>query len=256
VAYAYLYPFGFLKETQLIGRGLSNNPIYDSEKSGPVVAEDDPARKPFSNHALCITKGGGGMVLDACAGPHTGAETEKQYLENAIDPRHPNVPNYTPGTVNNIHCGKGVVIIDLTVAPKKLPALPFTKAFMKKLHISVNRFSKRCNKYVVFSWPDPTRCPSLADQPRSLFYPGITHGQGEVIKTWKLKQEDNGESIRIMSIYSAGLKHPLCTGSSSWVPPVQPRNFYMERVIPGWGNIRPNPLRRVLTGGISGYIII
>jgi len=196
VAYAFMSPFGFLKETQLIGRGECNNPIYDSGKSGPLVDECDPARKPFSNHAFCITPCGG-KVLDACTGPHTGVEVVDQYLENAIDPVHPAASGYKPGTVKDIHCGTGVVMIDQTVAPKKLPVLPFTKAFMKKLRISVNRFSKRRNKYVVFSWPDPTRCPSLADQPLSLFYPGLIHGQGEVIKTWKLKQEDNGKSIII-----------------------------------------------------------
>ncbi|HLP60011.1 MAG TPA: hypothetical protein VK186_14315, partial [Candidatus Deferrimicrobium sp.] len=82
VEYAYMNPFGYLKKTQLIGRGECNNPFYD-EKSGPVVAEDDPARKPFTNHAFCITPGG--MVLDACAGPHIGTETVEQYLANVID---------------------------------------------------------------------------------------------------------------------------------------------------------------------------
>ncbi|MDQ1353213.1 MAG: hypothetical protein QG657_3519 [Acidobacteriota bacterium] len=196
VAYAFMSPFGYLKKTQLIGRGECNNPIYDSGESGPLVDECAEARKPFSNHAFCITSGGG-KVLDACTGPHTGVEVKNQYLENAIDPVHFEVPGYRAGTVENIQEGKGVVIIDLTVAPKKLTVLPFTKAFMKELRISVNRFSKRRNKYVVFSWPDPFHCPALSDQHLSLFYTGLIHGQGEVIKTWKLKQEDNGKSIII-----------------------------------------------------------
>lgn len=204
VEYAYMYPFGYLKETQLIGRGPCNNPFYDIEKSGPVVAEDDPARRFFSNHAFCVTASG--MVLDACAGPHTGTETVDQYLANAIDPVHPANPDFTPGTVNHILKGNGVMMVDQTIAPEGLPDLPLVKPFMAELGISVSGFTGGCDKYVAFSWPDPTLCPSLADQPRSVFYSGLIHGRDEVVKTWKLTQEGKEESIRINVHIFSGTK--------------------------------------------------
>lgn len=221
VAYVYIYPFGFLKETQLIGRGECNNPLYGKHKSRRVVDEYDPDRSYFNYHYFCVITGG--MVLDACTGPHTGTEPEGQYLKNAIDPHHPFIPGYRPGTIKDIHFLNGVVKIDLMVAPKKLIFLPFTKEFMKKLGISVNRFSKKRNKYVVYSWPGPLHCPALSDQPWELFYSGIINGQGEVVKTWKLKQEVKKESIHInVHIFSGSKKSALYRfielGSASSAP--------------------------------------
>ncbi|MCU0285533.1 MAG: hypothetical protein MUF15_03945 [Acidobacteria bacterium] len=195
VEYVYLKPFGYLKKTQLIGRGECNNPFYDIEKNGPVVAEDDPARSYFNNHVFCITPGG--MILDACAGPHTGTETLDQYLANAIDPIHPAGSDYKTGTPADACKGIGVTMVDQTAAPEGLPDLPLVKPFMDKLGISVSGFTGGCDKYVVYSWPDPLHCPFLSDQPRELFYSGLIHGQKEVFKTWKLKQKDKGERIKI-----------------------------------------------------------
>jgi hypothetical protein len=93
--------------------------------------------------------------------------------------------------------GNGVMMVDQTIAPEGLPELPLVKPFMDQLGISVSGFTGGCDKYVVFSWPDPTQCPSLADQPRSVFYSGLIHGRDEVVKTWKLGQEGKEESIRI-----------------------------------------------------------
>jgi hypothetical protein len=195
VKYVFMAPYGYLKEAQLIGRGTCNNPFYERDNSKPVVPEDDPARRPFLNHAFCVTPAG--MVLDACAGPHTGTKTVAQYIQNAIDTNYPADPRCTPGTAKDIYEGKGLVMLDQTIAPVELPDLPLTQAFMEELGISVSGFPGGSDKYVVFSWPDPALCPALADQPRSLFYAGIIPGQGEVIKTWKLKQGDEEESIRI-----------------------------------------------------------
>ncbi|HLP60513.1 MAG TPA: hypothetical protein VK186_16855, partial [Candidatus Deferrimicrobium sp.] len=221
VEYALMFPFGFLKETLLIGRGECNNPFYGEHKSRPVVCEYYPTRSYFKYHFFCVTTDG--KVLDACTGPHTGTETLDQYLANAIDPQHPFAPCNKPGTVEDIQYLKGVVKIDLTMAPKKLIFLPFTKEFMKKLGISINRFSKKRNKYVVYSWPDLLHCPALSDQPWELFYSGIINGQGEVIKTWKLKQEVKKESIHInVHIFSGSKKSALYRfielGSASSAP--------------------------------------
>lgn len=202
VKYVFMEPYGYLKEAQLIGRGTCNNPFYQRDNSKPVVPEEDPARRPFNNHAYCLTPGG--TVLDACAGPHIGTKTVAQYIQNAIDTNYPKDPRCTPGTAKDIYEGKGLVMIDQTIAPGELPDSPLTKAFMEELGIDVSGFPGGSDQYVVLSQLDPGLCPALANQPRSLFYSGIIPGQNEVVKTWKLKQADKEESIRInLHIFSS-----------------------------------------------------
>jgi hypothetical protein len=78
----YLAPFGYINTTNLIGVGSCNNPFYGSNGSTAVVSADDPLRTAFGNHAFC---GLASKVLDACAGPHTGAESKAQYCMASID---------------------------------------------------------------------------------------------------------------------------------------------------------------------------
>jgi hypothetical protein len=51
-------------------------------KSG-VVAVDSPDRTAFGNHAFASAPSKN--ILDACAGPHTGAESPEQYVAASID---------------------------------------------------------------------------------------------------------------------------------------------------------------------------
>jgi hypothetical protein len=99
-AWYFLAPFGYIKTTDLIGVGACNNPFFDSNGSKPVVAEDDPMRTAFGNHSFC---GFTGLILDACAGPHTGSEDKTQYCTASIDSDpalYP--PGYSPGKASMI----------------------------------------------------------------------------------------------------------------------------------------------------------
>lgn len=78
----FLKPFGFIKPTNLIGVGLCNNPFYEANNSDRFTQPHDPKRTSFGNHAFCRL---GTQALEACAGPHTGTETEKEYVEASID---------------------------------------------------------------------------------------------------------------------------------------------------------------------------
>ena len=75
--------FGFIHTTNLVGVGACNNPFYRSNGSDKVVLALDRKRTPFGNHAFV---GMSSQILDACAGPHVGTETLKEYIDNTIDP--------------------------------------------------------------------------------------------------------------------------------------------------------------------------
>lgn len=79
-------PFGFITQTDLVGVGQCNNPFYDMYGSSKIVPQNDPDRTAFGNHAFCdIEISKLSKVLDACAGPHVGTESRKEYLDNSID---------------------------------------------------------------------------------------------------------------------------------------------------------------------------
>ena len=111
----FLEPFGFLKQTQLVGRGTCNNPFptdkYNAEvgryharravasavgklftEALPVLTDfllvdaKDPDRSGFGNHMFCEhnTK-----IYDACAGPAQGAHDRTGYMVNSIDTNTP-----------------------------------------------------------------------------------------------------------------------------------------------------------------------
>ncbi|NMO15907.1 hypothetical protein HPC49_24185 [Pyxidicoccus fallax] len=82
VEWRFLEPFGFIKPTNLVGVGMCNNPFFEYTQSDRFTMPYDPKRTSFNNHAFCRL---GGQSLDACAGPHTGNETEAEYLEASID---------------------------------------------------------------------------------------------------------------------------------------------------------------------------
>jgi hypothetical protein len=78
----FLRPFGFIQGTNLIGVGLCNNPFFEANQSDRFTQPHDPKRTHFGNHAFCRL---GSQGLDACAGPHTGTETEAEYVKASID---------------------------------------------------------------------------------------------------------------------------------------------------------------------------
>jgi hypothetical protein len=126
IGWYYLTPYGYIKNTNLVGVGSCNNPFFDSNGSQPVVSPDDPLRTAFGRHSFCSAPSG--KILDACAGPHGATETPAQYLAASIDdaggappPRKPGAPRgaitlyerlygtaFRPGTVADLATGGGV----------------------------------------------------------------------------------------------------------------------------------------------------
>jgi hypothetical protein len=106
----FLQPFGYIKTTNLVGVGACNNPFFESNGTTPVVATDDPLRTAFGNHSFC---GFTGLILDACAGPHTGNEDKTQYCATSIDA---NPELYSegdrPGNASNITTLGGVTSLE------------------------------------------------------------------------------------------------------------------------------------------------
>jgi hypothetical protein len=79
----YLFPFGYIRPTNLVGVGRCNNPFFQRDESKKLVASDMPGRTVFDNHAFIGSEAGN--VLDACGGPHLGKQSVVQYLDASID---------------------------------------------------------------------------------------------------------------------------------------------------------------------------
>jgi hypothetical protein len=107
VGWVYLVPYGFIKETNLVGVGRCNNPFFGFDVTKKVVPADSPDRKPFGRHAFAELPNEN--ILDACAGPHTGDETREKYVEESIDDTASLYPtSFQPGTADDIASGSGV----------------------------------------------------------------------------------------------------------------------------------------------------
>jgi hypothetical protein len=81
----YQWPFGFMAKTNLVGIGECNNPFFIRNGTNKVVDPMDKKRTSFSCHVFVSAKPSTEDIRDACAGPHIGEETLRQYLESAID---------------------------------------------------------------------------------------------------------------------------------------------------------------------------
>lgn len=120
----FLEPFGFLKLTQLVGRGACNNPFPKTKHEAEVnkhreqklimgilgkpykakepeledflvVDPKDPDRNGFGNHMFCEYRAGGSSIYDACAGPALGTNDRVGYMVNSIDTTTPeNIPGF------------------------------------------------------------------------------------------------------------------------------------------------------------------
>ena len=66
--WAYMNPFGYLRQTNLIGRGQCNNPFYGNPSSNPnpVCDPTDPTRSAFANHAFCVVPESGDVAECMC----------------------------------------------------------------------------------------------------------------------------------------------------------------------------------------------
>jgi hypothetical protein len=107
----YMNPYGFIHTTNLIGVGACNNPFYMGNGSDKIVLPRDRNRTPFGNHAFASLSG---KILDACAGPHVGTESEQEYIDSSIDSAeylYPNPARFRAGAVADINIIPPVTII-------------------------------------------------------------------------------------------------------------------------------------------------
>jgi hypothetical protein len=92
VEYLFMGPFGYLNLTNLIGRGLCNNPFYGSRQAPynvPIVGQDDANRDGFGNHAFVRLNGGSGTIYDDCGGPYLGSGNTQAFIDATIDKSTP-----------------------------------------------------------------------------------------------------------------------------------------------------------------------
>ncbi|KAK5659023.1 hypothetical protein OQA88_1110 [Cercophora sp. LCS_1] len=104
IKWMFKEPFGYIKGTNLVGWGNTNNPFYrniDTSKHIDTPSNMLSSSSPFRNHAFVSYRNLSSqwVALDACAGPHTGTETVAEYLTADID------DNFDPIKQTNITTG-------------------------------------------------------------------------------------------------------------------------------------------------------
>lgn len=108
VTWIFMQPFGYIKQTTLVGGTVCNNPFFTGAMNPALVARDDPARTDFVNHAFVEL----GKIFDACAGPHLGTESRAEYVANSID-ADPAIPRLkaAAGTTADMHITSGIASV-------------------------------------------------------------------------------------------------------------------------------------------------
>ncbi|KAH7010941.1 hypothetical protein B0J12DRAFT_59179 [Macrophomina phaseolina] len=113
--WALMRNFGFIKTTNLVGRGACNNPFFLSSGAAPgkQCDNDDPRRTAFGNHAFLLL---GERVVDATCSPHVATEDHAAYVRAAIqtadETRLYRLKNMAPGTVADLFECPGVSDLD------------------------------------------------------------------------------------------------------------------------------------------------
>ncbi len=113
--YLYMKRFGYINLTQLIGRGLANNPfpevttaVNTGNNNDHVGLPHPNKRYPFWNHAFVELNT---KIYDACVGPHKGTETRDGYVRAAIDRLpDPGPEHAAAGVVGDILGGRTVSV--------------------------------------------------------------------------------------------------------------------------------------------------
>lgn len=223
VKYCVMAPFGYLRTTNLVGRGLANNPKFKSREEEPIfgqeglpiVEEMSHFRTFFNKHAFCCLVDTGSTdpceacqhqccIVDACAGPHSGSETMAEYVGHAVDIIYP-AKNGKPGTVENITCHAGVTGIDYIEGIEKEPESDLVEEFKKIVGLKPEIVEELDKYFVVRAWPDPKKSRVLGKRGWHLFYQDLLPGRGEVLKTWTYRKK--AESVTIDLYVSSGNNH-------------------------------------------------
>jgi hypothetical protein len=201
VKWAFMNPFGYLKETNLVGIGQCNNPFYSSAGNTKIVADDDSKRTAFGNHAFVqLVKEN--KILDGCSGPHYGTESPATYVANATDANTPNPPSVRRGTVNDITYNTGIKSVNKLSSTTERSIMSENKNindFKKAIGYDTSAENMRSTTAHLHIWESPVRSPELGKDWK-VSYEEVIPGQPETIKYWKLQKFD--ESLMI-SIYIA-----------------------------------------------------
>jgi hypothetical protein len=128
--YQYMEPFGYLAETDLIGEGQCNNPLYrlapkEEDKVKLVDSKNLVGTRIFNNHAFSIIDN---KVFDACVGPHLGTETVDEYIKKAVDNPKPTAsatanPPDSEEYVTKANAAKGSKVVEKPDASNNEPPL-------------------------------------------------------------------------------------------------------------------------------------
>jgi hypothetical protein len=191
--YCFLKPFGYLRLTNLIGRGQCNNPFY-SRSGQPVVPPASPYRTSFGNHAFVLLADTA-TIADACAGPHLGTDTKQDYIHAAIDDQFPNPPATRAGTVAEIGDYAGVQHINFMDSIYRLPDFPHVADFLGLPQLTGLSAQKELSGGIAGKWPGPLKCRDLKGW--KLNYEEIIPGSEEVVKLWMLNKGDQSMMIKL-----------------------------------------------------------
>ena len=213
IGWLFLEPFGYLKKTDLLGRGECNNPFFlkNGHHDPEVVDEDSVLRTGFANHAFCglLNKDN---ILDACAGPHPGNDTAKKYVGQAVDSNlelYPAARFDRPGKKEDIVIGYGVVDVERIEAANPLPFSP-ERAKDEKMD---EKKAEKLNKikelldypakyesldpytFVCCNWPDPLANLLLSGW--TLDLEQVRVGWNGVLKQWCVHEGNERINIEI-----------------------------------------------------------
>lgn len=206
-SFCYMNPFGYLRQSNLIGRGQCNNPFYGGAQGppaitgGPLINKQDYNRTAFGNHAfLHLTSNS--AIVDACAGPHTGTEYAAAYVANATDNVYPNPPRVPRGTTANIAYYTGVTHVNLISSIKSMFKTPHIKALKKIIDFKSNDIKNNTNKIISGTWMNPMEYKGINPKWANV-YEEIVPGKEEVLKIVILKNNDKMIMLKLY-ISSAG----------------------------------------------------
>jgi len=176
-------PFGYMRLSNLVGRGLCNNPRYRDQRTARILEPNNPTRASFGFHSFCIWEDK--WILDACIGPHKGNEDKEKYVGRAID--YSVLDNQkSVGTAKDI---------------KSFP-VDLSLDYIQQRPEDEEPKGSNSEVFVFRSWPDPRACPLLGTD-WEFYDEKIVAGDIEVRKCWGLRRK--GETILIrLYLFSSG----------------------------------------------------
>lgn len=200
-----VYPldrFGYLKEIQLVGRGVCNNPYYGTAegcaREQPVV-ENCKEQTFFENHFFCVLKiNDEWRVLDSCIGPYTGEDNKDKYLEKTRE------EDKWPKNDRTKVARPDHIILPGEPVPRGPGGVP------RGISFTINQLSERgvtlqpksapkgAPRFLVRKWPDIARLRIPHKEGWKLLFKEIVPGKTRVLKTWKLVK---GKSTITIHLY-------------------------------------------------------